>query len=79
MTDQTIVRPPRTAGRYHLDLDAGRRTPAERVARGTAARAEVPRESHAEFDPGSDRTDPRDHQALVDAVSSGRITAQAGV
>jgi uncharacterized protein (DUF2252 family) len=58
MTDQTTVSPPRTAGRYQLDLDAGRRTTAERVARGKAARAEVPRESHAEFDPGSDRTDP---------------------
>jgi uncharacterized protein (DUF2252 family) len=58
MTDQTTMRPARTAGRYQLDLDAGRRTPAERMARGKAARAEVPRESHAEFDPGPDRTDP---------------------
>src|SRR5437016_3675566 len=29
----------------------------ERVARGKAARAEVPRSSHAEFQPSSDRTD----------------------
>jgi uncharacterized protein (DUF2252 family) len=33
-------------------------TPAERSARGKTARAEVPRESHAEFDPPSDRPDP---------------------
>jgi uncharacterized protein (DUF2252 family) len=33
-------------------------TPAERVARGKTARAEVPRESHAVFDPPSDRPDP---------------------
>jgi len=31
---------------------------AERVARGKAARAEVPRSRHAEFDPPSDRADP---------------------
>jgi uncharacterized protein (DUF2252 family) len=31
---------------------------AERVARGKAARAEVPRSSHAGFDPGSERPDP---------------------
>jgi uncharacterized protein (DUF2252 family) len=30
----------------------------ERAARGKAARAEVPRSSHAEFQPSSDRTDP---------------------
>ena len=30
-------------------------TPAERVARGKAARAEVPRDSHAAFDPPPDR------------------------
>ncbi len=33
-------------------------TPAERAERGKTARAEVPRESHAEFDPPSDRPDP---------------------
>ena len=31
---------------------------AERVAHGKAARAEVPRSRHAEFDPGADRADP---------------------
>ena len=33
-------------------------TVAERVARGIAARAEVPRSAHAEFDPGPERPDP---------------------
>jgi uncharacterized protein (DUF2252 family) len=45
-------------GRYQLDSEVGRLTPAERVARGKAARAEVPRESHAVFDPPPDRPDP---------------------
>jgi uncharacterized protein (DUF2252 family) len=50
--------PARAVGRYQLDAEVGRLTPAERVARGKAARAEVPRESHAVFDPSSDRLDP---------------------
>jgi uncharacterized protein (DUF2252 family) len=33
-------------------------TPAERAARGKAARGQVPRESHAAFDPPPDRPDP---------------------
>jgi uncharacterized protein (DUF2252 family) len=33
-------------------------SPAERAARGKAARAEVPRESHAGFEPGPQRKDP---------------------
>ncbi len=33
-------------------------TPAERAARGRAARGQVPRESHAAFDPPPDRADP---------------------
>jgi hypothetical protein len=41
-----------------LDPDLGRLTIAERVARGKAARAAVPRESHAAFDPPADRPDP---------------------
>jgi uncharacterized protein (DUF2252 family) len=36
----------------------GRLTPAERAARGKAARAEVPRDNHAVFDPPPDRPDP---------------------
>jgi uncharacterized protein (DUF2252 family) len=58
MTDQMTVVPTRLAGRYQLDAECGRLTPADRVARGKAARAAVPRESHAGFDLPSDRPDP---------------------
>jgi uncharacterized protein (DUF2252 family) len=58
MTDQMTVTSVRPVGRYQLDSEVGRLTPAERAARGKAARAEVPRDSHAVFDPPSDRTDP---------------------
>ncbi len=58
MAGLTAEAPARTSGRYQLDSDAGRLTPAERVARGKAARAEVPRDSHAVFDPPPDRPDP---------------------
>ena len=34
-------------------------TPAERAARGKATRAEVPRASHADWEPSSARPDPR--------------------
>ncbi len=37
--------------RYQLDSAVGRLSPAERAARGKEARAEVPRNSHAVFDP----------------------------
>jgi uncharacterized protein (DUF2252 family) len=52
------VAPPRPATRYQLDSEARGLTPAERAARGKAARAEVPRESHAVFQPPTDRPDP---------------------
>ena len=58
MTDQTTVTVARTAGRYQLDSDLSRRTPAERAARGKAARTQAPRDSHAAFDPPQDRPDP---------------------
>jgi uncharacterized protein (DUF2252 family) len=48
----------RRAVRYQLDSAAGRLTPGERAARGKAARAEVPRDSHAVFDPPAGRPDP---------------------
>jgi uncharacterized protein (DUF2252 family) len=60
MTDQMTVMTVRTAGRYRLDAAAGRLMPADRAARGKAARAAVPRQSHAGFDPPSGRTDPID-------------------
>ncbi len=48
----------RRARRYQLDTGLGRLTPAERAVRGKEARAEVPRDSHAVFDPPPDRPDP---------------------
>jgi uncharacterized protein (DUF2252 family) len=58
MTERTAEAPRRPALRYQLDTGVSGLTPAERVARGKTARAEVPRESHAVFDPPSDRPDP---------------------
>jgi uncharacterized protein (DUF2252 family) len=52
------ARPARPALRYQLDTELGHLTPAERAVRGKAARAEVPLESHAGFDPSPDRPDP---------------------
>ena len=48
----------RETQRYQLDTGLGRMTPAERAARGKEARAAVPRESHAVFDPPPGRPDP---------------------
>ena len=58
MPGPTAEAPVRAAGRYQLDAQPGRLTPAERTARGKAARAEVPRDSHAAFDPPPGRPDP---------------------
>jgi uncharacterized protein (DUF2252 family) len=54
----TAEAPPRGTRRYQLDSDVGRLNPAESAARGKTARAEVPRDSHAMFDPPPDRPDP---------------------
>jgi uncharacterized protein (DUF2252 family) len=45
-------------------------TPAERRVRGKAARAEVPRESHAEWQPPADRPDP---VALLESQGAARV------
>ena len=58
MSVRTSEVPPRGTGRYQLDSGVGRLTPAERAARGKAARAVVPRDGHAVFDPPPDRPDP---------------------
>jgi uncharacterized protein (DUF2252 family) len=58
MSQLTAEAPPRRVPRYQLDSSCARMTPAERAARGKAARAEVPRSSHAAFDPAPDRPDP---------------------
>jgi uncharacterized protein (DUF2252 family) len=50
--------PPRRTLKYQLETHLCHLTPAERAARGKMARAEVPRTSHAEFDPPADRPDP---------------------
>ncbi|HTT54836.1 MAG TPA: DUF2252 domain-containing protein [Streptosporangiaceae bacterium] len=58
MTDlRASYQPGQVAGGV-LDPDLGRLTMAERVDRGKAARAAVPRESHAGFDPPANRPDP---------------------
>ena len=58
MSVTTRRAPPQDMKRYQLESGLGRLTPAERAARGKEARAEVPRESHAVFDPPPDRPDP---------------------
>ena len=58
MSAQTAEATAQRAPRYQLDSGLGELTPAERAARGKEARAAVPRESHAAFDPGPDRPDP---------------------
>ena len=66
----TAEAPPQAVGRSRLDSEVGRLSPAERMARGKAARAEVPREGHAVFDPPSDRADPI---ALLEAQAQSRV------
>jgi uncharacterized protein (DUF2252 family) len=65
---RTVVLP-RNAG---TGLEAPRRklTPAERRVRGKAARAEVPRESHAQWKPPEDRPDP---VALLESQAVNRV------
>ena len=58
MPAQTAETAARAVGRYQLDIGGCRLTPAERAARGQAARAQVPRDTHAVFDPPPDRPDP---------------------
>ncbi len=60
MTTGTLASPaaPVQPGRYQLDAAGVRMTPAERAARGKAARAQVPRNAHAAFDPPPGRPDP---------------------
>ncbi len=55
--------------RYRLDPGPGQLTPAERAARGKAARAAVPRDSHAAFEPPAGR----DPIALLQEQSATRV------
>ena len=61
---------PRQALRYQLDPGVGPLTPAERAAHGKEARAAVPRDSHAVFDPPPDRPDP---VALLEEQAATRV------
>ena len=70
MPAQTAEAPPRAVGRYQLDTECCRFTPAERAARGKSARAQVPRDTHAVFDPPSDRPDPI---ALLEEQARSRV------
>src|ERR1700761_3117989 len=70
MPGLTTQRPARAVGRYQLDTEVGRLTPAERASRGKAARATAPRESHAEFDPGPGRPEP---VALLEQQAGARV------
>jgi uncharacterized protein (DUF2252 family) len=70
MSALTAAAPARVVGRYQLDTEVGRLTPAERAARGKAARAQVPRDSHAVFDPPADRPDPI---ALLEQQATTRV------
>ena len=58
MTQSTAEAPARRTARYQLDAGLAPLAPAERSARGKAIRAEVPRDSHAVFEPSADRPDP---------------------
>ena len=53
-----------------LEAPRQRMSPAERRVRGKAARAEVPRESHAEWKPPADRADP---VALLESQGAARV------
>src|SRR5207244_12000578 len=58
MPESTPEAPPRRTMRYQLDTGLVRLTTAQRAPRGQAARAAVPRTSHAVFEPTPDRPDP---------------------
>jgi uncharacterized protein (DUF2252 family) len=70
MSVTMAARPTRPTHRYQLETGLGLLTPAERAVRGKAARAEVPLESHAVFDPPPDRPDPI---ALLEEQSQTRV------
>src|SRR5260221_1240219 len=67
---RTAAAPQRRARRYQLDAALGYLNAAERAQRDRAARAEVPLESHAGFDPRPDRPDP---VALLEEQAATRV------
>jgi len=70
MPAQAAETPARAVGRYQLDTAGCRLASAERAARGKAARARVPRDTHAVFDPPPDRLDPI---ALLEQQAASRV------
>src|SRR6202042_1376325 len=70
MSTTVTAAQPRAVRRCQLESGLGHMTPAERAERGKAARAAVPRESHAGFEPQPDRPDPI---SLLEEQSAGRV------
>ena len=70
MSVRTTEAAPRGGHRYQLESGLERLTPAERAERGKQARAGVPRDTHAVFDPPPDRADP---VGLLEEQSKSRV------
>ena len=70
MSALKVAASPRRQARAQLDITMGHLTPAERAARGAQARAEVPRESHADFTVTASRPDPI---ALLEEQAKARV------
>jgi uncharacterized protein (DUF2252 family) len=74
MSALKVAAPPRPSARAQaraqLETKQGHLTPAERAARGAQARAEVPRESHADFKVAASRPDPI---ALLEEQAKARV------
>ena len=70
MSALKVAASPRQQARAQLDTRTGHLTPAERAARGAQARAEVPRESHADFTVTARRPDPI---ALLEEQAKARV------
>ncbi len=63
-------RPEAASRRYQLDTSPRRMSPSERAARGRALRADVPRRSHAGFEPAAGRPGPI---LLLEQQSASRV------
>jgi uncharacterized protein (DUF2252 family) len=70
MSVVTAAAPGRRLSRYQLDRGLAHLPPADREARGKDARTQVPRESHAAFDPPASRPDPLD---LLEEQAASRL------
>ena len=73
--------------RYQLETGFAQMTPAERASRGNQARAAVPRDSHAAFEPppavghhgGDGRVDQRVQDGTCDTRDDGPAASDAAV